>query len=169
MLPTASLCPKPRLSPVVISSINSCRNHSRPSTPLSFDMCTRLTLSHRRLWFTDVHVNLALRNRFESGEPRAPVVILGFSPDDGHSIKFRHDAWVHNMWETLAVQDDFLEPGHSSPPHIKELKHGRGFEVSRRSKIAIWHGGFIEAEWRIKTICGWLTGVVDDLNLAAIN
>jgi hypothetical protein len=117
--------------------------------------------------FTDVHVNWALRNRFESGKPRAPVVILDCSPNDGDPIAFRNDAWVYNMKQALAVQDDFLEPGHSCPPCLEELKRGRGFEVSRRSKIAIWHGGFIEAEWRIKIICGWLSGVVDDLNLAA--
>jgi len=117
--------------------------------------------------FTDVHVNRALRNRFESGKPRAPVVILDFAQDNADPIKFRRDAWVHNMWQCLVVQDDFYEPGHSSPPIVRELKRGRGFEVSRGSKIAIWHGGFVEAEWRIKTICGWLAGVVDDLELAA--
>lgn len=117
--------------------------------------------------FADVHVNRALRNRFESGKPRAPVVILGFSPDNRDPTKFRRDAWVHNMGQSLVVQDDFLEPGRPSVPNLGALKRGRGFEVARRTKIAIWHSGFVEAEWRIKTICGWLAGVVDDLELAA--
>jgi hypothetical protein len=38
------------------------------------------------------------------------------------------------MKQALDVQDDFLEPGHSCPPCVQELKRGRGFEVSRRSK-----------------------------------
>ena len=31
--------------------------------------------------FTDVHVNRTLRNRFQSGKPRVPVVILDFAKD----------------------------------------------------------------------------------------
>jgi SIR2-like domain len=111
--------------------------------------------------FGDVHVNRALLNRMRQPGQRPPKLILTYSRNTD-PMEFRNDEWGRNVNISLHAPTGFSEPGHASPPHIDELVARDGFEVSSIHKVAIWHGGFVEAVRRLNAWVPWLAGTVDD-------
>jgi hypothetical protein len=120
--------------------------------------------------FGDEHVNRALSNRLprRTASERVPVMILDRADRRTDPMAFRSDDWSHNLTRTLdAPRDFFNEPGHSSPPDPHDLAARGGFEVSGQHRVAIWHGGFVEAASRIDPIVEWLLGA-DDASLSGV-
>ncbi|MEH2563809.1 SIR2 family protein [Bradyrhizobium sp. AZCC 2289] len=94
--------------------------------------------------FGDTHVNRALLNRMRQPGKRPPALILTYSRNV-YPMEFRNDEWGMNVNISLHAPTGFRKPGHASPPDIDELVAHDGFEVSGLHKVAIWHGGFVEA------------------------
>jgi SIR2-like domain len=102
--------------------------------------------------FADEHVNRALRNRLagRTVEDRPPVMILDYADDRTHPTGSRDDLWAHIAWRTLT--------GHASPPKIAAKG---SFKVASPHRVALWYGGFVEAESRLDGIVPWLLGADD--------
>jgi hypothetical protein len=114
--------------------------------------------------FGDVHVNRALRNRLAGTNTRPPAMILDYACATTDPMQFRNDLWAHELCETLGTSGDFFrEPGHSSPSGPSELAAKGSFEVSAPHRVALWHGGFVEAASRLNDILVWLDGQADDV------
>jgi hypothetical protein len=116
--------------------------------------------------FGDVHVNWALRNRLAglNGGNRPPVMVLNFSAPNTNPMQFRGDIWANELCRTLYTSgNSFREPGHSSTPVISELLQRAAFEVAEPHRVAIWHGGFIEAGARLESMLQWLDGAGDQV------
>jgi hypothetical protein len=116
--------------------------------------------------FADVHVNRALRNRLadRAAEDRPPVMILDRAGDRTDPMAFRHDLWAREVCRTLSTDGHFFhEPGHASPPVPHELAAKGSFEVASLHRVALWHGGFVEAESRLDGIVPWLFGADDNV------
>ena len=80
-------------------------------------------------------------------------------------MDFRHDWWATHLRITLNAPASYREPGQASPPTITDLVASEGFEVASDHRVAIWHGGFVEAARRLHAILPWLDGTVNDLVL----
>jgi SIR2-like domain len=117
--------------------------------------------------FGDAHVNRALLNRMRQPGQRPPALILTYSRNID-PMAFRNDEWGRNLTISLYAPSGYSEPGHASPPHVDELVARDGFEVSSIHKVAIWHGGFVEATRRMDTWVPWLDGTIDDSALAGL-
>jgi hypothetical protein len=115
--------------------------------------------------FGDVHVNRALLNRMRQPGQRPPALILTYSRNTD-PMEFRDDEWGRNVNISLHAPSGFSEPGHASPPDVAELAARDGFEVSSFHKVAIWHGGFVEAVRRLNAWVPWLAGTAEDAALA---
>jgi hypothetical protein len=107
--------------------------------------------------FGDVHVNRALRNRFElspynpSGRP--PVVVITRSGPGFEPTGYRQDLWTHEL--THALNGRF--PASGNRP-LSELTAKRQLEPDLTRRIAIWHDGFLEVRPLLNTITAWLNG-----------
>jgi hypothetical protein len=118
--------------------------------------------------FADVHVNRALRNRLagHAVEYRSPVMILDRPHDRADPMAFRQDPWAREVCRTLSTDGHFFhEPGHASLPVPAELAAKGSFEVASLHRVALWHGGFVEAESRLDGIVSWLLGGDDNVLL----
>jgi hypothetical protein len=115
--------------------------------------------------FGDAHVNGALLNRMRQPGQRPPALILTYSRNID-PIAFRNDESGRNVTISLYALSGYSEPGHASPPHVDELVARGGFEVSSIHKVAIWHGGFVEAARRMVAWVPWLDGTIGDDALA---
>jgi hypothetical protein len=112
--------------------------------------------------FGDTHVNGALQNRLQSSGSRPPVVVLTWPPTVD-PMDFRQDAWSHALTIALYAPTGYRAPGHpGAPPIIPKLVELGGFEVSAAHRVAIWHGGYAEAEARLDSIIRWLAETADD-------
>jgi hypothetical protein len=111
--------------------------------------------------FGDVHVNRALLNRMRQPGERPPALILTYSRN-ANPMEFRNDEWGRSVNISLHASTGFREPGHTSPPNVDELIARGGFEVSSIHKVAIWHGGFVEAVRKMDAWVPWLDGTVND-------
>jgi SIR2-like domain len=123
--------------------------------------------------FGDMHVNRALQNRLDPTKPRPPVLVLTRAPEPDPVRKiypdpmaFRGDWWAKYLSISLNAPNGFAEPGHAAPPDITDLIARDGFEVSSLHRVAIWHGGFVEATRRLDAILPWLEGTAADSILA---
>lgn len=114
--------------------------------------------------FGDAHVNRVLQNRLKQLDPdkRPPVMVLTRS-ESNHPMKTRDDRWSRFLCTALATNGWFF-PG---IPSISDLLERREFEVSLSHRVAIWHGGFVEAVDRLDAILPWLEGQANDSTLAA--
>jgi SIR2-like domain len=116
--------------------------------------------------FGDAHVNWALRNRFggTTARPSVPVMLLALADDRTDPMAFRNDdLWAIEVCRTFGANGhSFVEPDHSSPPVPADLASRGAFEVDTHHRVAIWHGGFIEAERRVPSIAQWLDGGADN-------
>ena len=115
--------------------------------------------------FGDTHVNRALLNRLRQPGRRPPALILTYSRNVC-PMELRRDEWGTSVNISLHAPTGFRAPGHASPPDIDELIARDGFEVSSFHKVAIWHGGFVEATRRLDAWAPWLDSAVDDDALA---
>jgi hypothetical protein len=115
--------------------------------------------------FGDVHVNRALQNRLDPTKPRTPVMVLSRTTEPD-PMEFRDDWWAKMLCIALNAPSGYAEPGHASPPVITELVASDGFEVAAAHRVAIWHGGFVEAARRLDAIVPWLAGTAGDAVLA---
>jgi hypothetical protein len=72
----------------------------------------------------------------------------------------REDIWSLGMVGSLATPRGFFkEPGEPEVLAMPASLAARGgFEVSDPSKVALWHGGFVEATERFDSIVEWLSG-----------
>jgi hypothetical protein len=94
--------------------------------------------------FGDVHVNRTLLNRMRQPGQRPPALVLTYSRN-ADPMEFRTDEWGRNVKISLHAPIGFRELGRISPPNVDELVARGGFEASSIHKVAIWHGGFVEA------------------------
>jgi SIR2-like domain len=112
--------------------------------------------------FGDVHINRALRNRIGGRNTRVPVMILDRAAAKTDPMAFRSDMWAVELCSALCANGHFFaEPGHSSPPVPTDLVKRDAFEVDAEHRVALWHGGFVEAERRVSAIAQWLDGMPD--------
>lgn len=117
--------------------------------------------------FGDTHVNRSLQNRLQGSADRPPVMVLT-SSDRKDPMEFRNDPWSHELCKTLhATATDFREPGHVAPPVLSEITADDAFELSANSRVAIWHGGFVEVGAITDRILSWLDGSARDAVLTA--
>ena len=121
--------------------------------------------------FGDAHINFALRNRLSLTQDRLrvqdrpPVMVLGLADDRRVTMRYREDLWAKELGQVLCTGRGghfFLDPSRPSNPIPGELPKNV-FEVDPQLHVAIWQGGFIEAEPRISAIAQWLDGTADDV------
>jgi hypothetical protein len=112
--------------------------------------------------FGDAHINRALQNRLERGHVegpsrRPPVMILTTSPDNEWQMDSRGDMWSMEMRRALCAGAFRCEMLDSHTPAIAaNLIPRRSFEVSSTHRVAVWHGGFVEAACELDRIVSWL-------------
>jgi len=114
--------------------------------------------------FADEHVNRALQNRFETMS-RPPVIVLDKAPDCAGPMSVRKDLWTSQLTRALdSPKDSFAEPGNPQFYSIpRQLVEKGAFEVSHSLRVALWHGGFLEATSRLDRIVQWLWGKDEQL------
>jgi hypothetical protein len=119
--------------------------------------------------FGDVHVNRALRNRLTVPGARPPIMVLHRrAAATTDPMAFRDDLWANELCLTLGTNGHFFsEPGHPSPPVPAELATKGAFEVAAPHRVALWHGGFVEAATRLDGIVQWLNGESDGVLIPA--
>jgi hypothetical protein len=109
-----------------------------------------------RYGFADEHVNRALRNRLlgTTNNHRPPVMVLDYTPNQKEPPEFRSDPWNHRLCRSLNI---FRVPASFPPRSPSEHVAAREFETLK-PRIAIWYGGFIQAEERVDSVTDWLSG-----------
>ncbi len=110
--------------------------------------------------FGDEHINRALMNRVKDRpKERPPVMVLDKATDCAEPTFRRDDFWVTELTRTLqASRRTFQEPGAPEFLHAPSVLAARAaFEVSHGRKVALWHGGFVEATSRLDSIVAWLS------------
>src|SRR5207244_2784358 len=97
--------------------------------------------------FGDEHLNRAFQNRLGRGGARPPILIVTRSSNTTDPMQFRQDPWSLTLSHSLAAPGRFfVNPNFpNSAPAISELIAGDGFELSSQHRVAIWHGGYVEA------------------------
>jgi hypothetical protein len=70
---------------------------------------------------------------------------------------------------TISEAEGYREPGREGAPFIPGLVERLGFEVSGQHRVAIWHGGYVEAARRVDAIALWLGRLTDDGILAGVS
>ena len=112
--------------------------------------------------FGDLHVNRALRNRFEGPDdvrPHPRVVILAKScPERYRTARLEgHQFW---SWELTHTLKTTFADGSGFPSkddrRVGELIERDEFETDRTSRTAIWHDGFCEALRAADRVTEWL-------------
>ena len=92
------------------------------------------------------------------------IAVLTWSDNSEDPMELRITDWSYNLQRALQARNPFREPGSSSVRSIEELKTGEGFEVCSKDRVAIWHGGFVEASGRINELSKWVaTSAGDDV------
>lgn len=114
--------------------------------------------------FGDAHVNLALRSRLSGAEGRPPAMVLDLAGGGAEPMAFRGgDLWARGLCSALDADGHFFsEPRRGCPPVPSELAETGAFEVDAQRRVAIWHGGFVEAGGSLPRIIQWLDGATDD-------
>ena len=112
--------------------------------------------------FGDVHVNRALQNRFDLSpydpKGRPPVVVLEQSSPTAATTSSRqvHDFWAWELTHTLNTRFEMSAPPPNNGLRVEQFIQQKKFEVDLHDRIAIWHGGFLEALDSIDEIVAWL-------------
>ena len=112
--------------------------------------------------FADLHVNRALRNRFERRVNSAlvpPVVVLDKSPNSRHQTASRqsHDFWAYQLTHTLDMKLKINKAHLARELTVESFVENGEFETDIRNQVAIWHGGFLEAMGSVEKIIAWLS------------
>jgi hypothetical protein len=92
-------------------------------------------------------------------------MVLDKACEETKPTSLREDLWSQGMAGSLATPRDFFkEPGDPELLALPAALAARGaFEISDPSKVALWHGGFIEATKRFDSIVEWLCGADDSV------
>lgn len=112
--------------------------------------------------FGDLHVNKALRNRCERRDDKASapqVVVLEKSPDgklQTASLQ-SHDFWAYQLTHTLDTRFRITEAHLKRELTVASVVENGKFETDQTSRVAIWHGGFLEALPAVTKITDWLS------------
>ena len=113
--------------------------------------------------FGDLHVNRAIQNRFERNydDRRIPqVVVLEKSCSERfHTGRLEiNQFWSYELKHTLKTtfSDDRGYPSEDSST-VEDFIAKREFEMDRKDRVAIWHGGFREAVSAIDKLVEWLS------------
>jgi hypothetical protein len=113
--------------------------------------------------FGDVHVNRALRNRFDLPDPgriqRPPVVVVDKTTPTPHAtvnLRQSHEFWAWELTHALSCRfwSDAARP--ETWMSVEQLIEGLAFETDIANRTAVWHGGFIESLGCIDRIVAWL-------------
>ena len=112
--------------------------------------------------FGDLHVNRALRNRFERSVDRAQipqVVVLEKSPSDKLQTASlqSHDYWAYQLTHTLNVRFKITKTHLNRKTTLASFVENEQFETDISNRVAIWHGGFQKAITASEKICNWLS------------
>jgi hypothetical protein len=104
--------------------------------------------------FGDLHVNRALRNRFERRitrrgirRPLPQVVVLTKTCSDSLQTASRqsHEFWAFQLTHTLNTRFEITKEHLNGRLTVAPFIQQHEFETSSLDRVAIWHGGFIEA------------------------
>jgi len=100
--------------------------------------------------FGDLHVNRALRNRFErrtNNDAHPQVVLLTeASPDTRMTgIRESREFWAYQLTHTLSTKFRTTNQHLDRKLTVSKLIQKSKFETDVANRVAIWHGGFIEA------------------------
>jgi len=111
--------------------------------------------------FGDLHVNRALRNRFErSANDTAlpPVVVLAKSdPTTLQTASIQsHKIWAYQLTHTFNTKFSITENHLNRQLTVASFIEQHEFENSLLGRVAIWHGGFIESVGSIGKIASRL-------------
>jgi SIR2-like domain len=103
--------------------------------------------------FGDAHINFALHNRLSHSQDRPPVMVLDRACEKPgpQSVEDRanwNDAWAVQLKRTLGA-GVFKPSSHASLPRDV-------FEEASDCRVAVWQGGFVEAESQLSHIIRWL-------------
>ena len=113
--------------------------------------------------FGDLHVNRAIRNRFErtyDDRSSPPVVILEKSrPERARTGRLEiNQFWSYELTHTLRTTfSDGLPNPSANSSTIEDFIVEREFEQDCKTRVAIWHGGFREAVSDVDKIVEWLS------------
>ena len=113
--------------------------------------------------FGDLHVNRALRNRFEGpgdDKPYPQVVILEKScPHRYRTARLEiHEFWSSELRHTLnATFSDGSGYPSENDRTVSDFIERDKFETDKMNRVAIWHGGFRKAHYAVHKITGWLS------------
>jgi hypothetical protein len=103
--------------------------------------------------FGDVHVNSALENRCslfdQSRRPR--IIILEKTKLSGAPIGCREDEW-----KAIQLKRALSTSFGISNQTIEQMMRENYFEYDLQNRVAIWHGGFIEAADCLDAVIDWL-------------
>ncbi len=114
--------------------------------------------------FGDAHINFALHNRLSHSQDRPlPVMVLDWVDGRVVTMRYRGDFWAMGFAQALCTGMGghlFVDPGMPSNPIPTELPKDV-FQVDPQHHVALWQGGFIEAEHRLSSIVEWLDGAHD--------
>ena len=113
--------------------------------------------------FGDLHVNRAIRNRFErtyDDRSSPSVVILEKSrPERARTGRLEiNQFWSYELTHTLRTTfSDGCENPSKNSSTIEDFIVEREFEQDCKTRVAIWHGGFREAVSDVDKIVEWLS------------
>ena len=112
--------------------------------------------------FGDLHVNRALRNRFERPDDNAPVprvIVLEKSPHVKLQTASRqsHEFWAYQLTHTLNTNFEITKAHLDRELTVAPLVKNGEFETDIKNQVAIWHGGFLEAIASVDRINTWLS------------
>ena len=110
--------------------------------------------------FGDLHVNRALRNRFEGPDDKVPrVVVLEKSPHEKlqtASLQSR-DFWAYGLAHTLNDEFKITQAHLDRELTVASFVENGEFETSIKDRVAIWHGGIQEATSSVDKVDKWLS------------
>jgi SIR2-like domain len=99
--------------------------------------------------FADAHINFALHNRLSHSQDRPPVMVLDKpGPESVEDRANRNDPWAVQLKRALRA-GVFKQSSDASLPRD-------GFEEASCCRVAVWQGGFVEAESQLSHIIRWL-------------
>ncbi len=112
--------------------------------------------------FGDLHVNRAIRSRFERpvDNARLPqVLILEKSPNNKLQTASRqsHDFWAYQMTHTLNTRFKITKAHLDRKLTVASFVENGEFETDINNQIAVWHGGFLEAIAAVDKINTWMS------------
>ena len=100
--------------------------------------------------FGDLHVNRALRNRFDhpANDAALPqvVVLTKSCPDSPQTASHQsHEFWAYQLTHTLGTKFPTTKEHLDRKLTVAQFIQRHEFETDLHDRVAIWHGGFIEA------------------------